>query len=122
MKKSNFVTLVLGTIGGLLFSLGMCMCLLPGWNAFRPGVAVSIVGAAIILFAVIYWRRQEGKTFTMPTLRMVGTMALTVTGALVLGVGMCMVMVWGMMLPGILMGVLGIVLLLLLIPLCFGLK
>ena len=58
----------------------------------------------------------------MPPLRMVGTMALAVVGALVLGVGMCMVMVWNMMLPGILVGVLGIVLLLLLIPLCFGLK
>lgn len=122
MKKSNFVTLVLSTIGGLLFSLGMSMCLLPEWNAFRPGVAVSVVGAAIILVAVIYWRRQEGKTFTMPPLRMVGTVALAVVGALVLGVGMCMVMVWNVMLPGILVGVVGIVLLLLLIPPCFGLK
>lgn len=122
MKKSNFVTLVLGTIGGLLFSLGMCMCLLPEWNAFRPGVVISVVGAVIILAAVLYWRRQEGKAFNMPPLRMVGTVALAVVGALVLGVGMCMVMVWNMMLPGILVGVVGIVLLLLLIQLCFGLK
>ena len=28
MKKENFISLILGTIGGLLFSLGMCMCLI----------------------------------------------------------------------------------------------
>ena len=34
MKKSAFVNLMIGTVGGLLFALGMCMCLLPEWNAF----------------------------------------------------------------------------------------
>lgn len=34
MEKKNFITLVLGVVGGLLFSLGMCMCLLPEWNMF----------------------------------------------------------------------------------------
>ena len=38
MKKSTFVAMILGTIGGILFALGMCMALIPEWNAFRPGV------------------------------------------------------------------------------------
>lgn len=42
--------------------------------------------------------------------------------ALVLGVGMCMIMVWNLMLPGILVGIVGIVLLLMLIPMFLGLK
>ena len=29
MKKENFVTLVISTIGGLIFALGMCIALLP---------------------------------------------------------------------------------------------
>lgn len=29
MKKKNFVSLVMGTVGGILFALGMCMCMLP---------------------------------------------------------------------------------------------
>lgn len=37
MKKSTFVAMILGTIGGILFALGMCMALIPEWNAFRPG-------------------------------------------------------------------------------------
>ena len=40
MKKKNFVSLVMGTVGGILFALGMCMCMLPQWNAFTQGVVV----------------------------------------------------------------------------------
>lgn len=29
MKKSNFVAMVMGTVGGILFALGMCMGLIP---------------------------------------------------------------------------------------------
>ena len=48
---------------------------------------------------------------------------LAVVGALVLGVGMCMTMVWqGLLIQGIIVGVIGIVLLLSLIPLCKGIK
>lgn len=36
MKKKNFVSLVFGTVGIILFALGMCMCLLPEWGAFTP--------------------------------------------------------------------------------------
>ncbi len=31
MKKSSFVALVLGTVSGMLFAIGMCMALLPEW-------------------------------------------------------------------------------------------
>ena len=41
MKKSNFVAMILGTIGGILFALGMCMALIPEWNAFRQGVVMG---------------------------------------------------------------------------------
>lgn len=29
MKKSNFIALILGTIGVVFFALGMCMAMLP---------------------------------------------------------------------------------------------
>lgn len=29
MKKSSFVAMVLSTVGGVLFALGMCMALIP---------------------------------------------------------------------------------------------
>lgn len=28
MKKENFMSIILGTIGGILFAIGMCMCMI----------------------------------------------------------------------------------------------
>lgn len=36
MEKKNFVSLVLGTVGGLVFGLGMCMCLITEWGPSPP--------------------------------------------------------------------------------------
>ena len=52
MKKENFISLVMGTVGGLLFALGMCMALLPQWDAFLPGVICGVIGAAVLLVMV----------------------------------------------------------------------
>ena len=32
MKKKDFVTLIMSTVGGILFALGMCMALIPEWG------------------------------------------------------------------------------------------
>ena len=32
MKKDTLLEIILGTVGGLVFALGMCMCLLPEWK------------------------------------------------------------------------------------------
>ena len=50
MKKSTFVAMVLGTIGGVLFALGMCMVMV--WEMLAPGVIVGLVGI-IALMALI---------------------------------------------------------------------
>ena len=122
MKKSVFVNLLIGVVGGLLFAIGMCMCLLPEWNAFTPGVAVTAVGAVALLALAIVNRIKSGKPAAKPNWKLIGKVAFGVLGALVLGLGMCMIMVWNMMLWGIMVGVAGIVLLLCLIPMCVGLK
>ncbi len=119
MKKKNFVSLLFGTVGGILFALGMCMCLLPEWGAFTPGVVIAAVGAVVLLVLLLVRRKMAGKPAVHISGKAVGAVLL---GALVLGVGMCMAMVWGMLVPGIVMGVAGILLLLCLIPLVKGLK
>lgn len=121
MKKSTFINLVVGTVGGLLFSLGMCMCLLPEWNAFRIGVVCTAIGAVMLLGqSVVAWLRS-GRTVKI-NWKTAAKVLFGIVGALVLGVGMCMVMVWNLMIPGILVGILGILLLLCLIPMFLGLK
>lgn len=121
MKKKNLVTLVMGTIGELLFAIGMCMCLLPRWNVFSQGVGIGAVGAVFLIVMLLVRRKMEGKPAIRLSGRAVGTAALGVVGVLGLGIGMCLVTVWSMMLPGILIGIVGILLLLGLIPLCRGL-
>lgn len=121
MKKSTFVNLLIGTVGGLLFALGMCMCLLPEWNAFKIGVVCTAIGAIILLAqSAAAWIRS-GRKIKIHW-KIAGKVLYGVFAALVLGVGMCMIMVWNMMLPGILVGIAGIVLLLMLIPMFLGLK
>ena len=122
MKKKNFVSLVMGTVGGILFALGMCMCMLPQWNAFTQGVVVSAVGAVVLLAMLVVRRKMEGKPAVRLNGKAVATVLLGVVGALVLGVGMCMVMVWNMLMWGIVVRIAGIVLLICLIPLCRGLQ
>ena len=121
MKKSAFVNLVIGVIGGLLFSVGICMCLLPEWNAFSQGVIVTAVGGVILLALAIVTAIRSGRKVRI-NWKLTGKIIFGVIGALVLGAGMCMIMVWNMMFWGILVGIVGIVLLLCLIPMCMGLK
>lgn len=85
MKKSNFVALVLGTVSGVLFALGMCMALLPEWSMRTQGTVSGVAG-------------------------------------MLLGVGMCLSMVFGKLVLGIVIGIIGIMVLLMLIPLTKGLK
>ena len=122
MKKNQFIALIAGTVGGLLFSLGMCMCLLPEWNAFNEGVVAIAAGAVILLALAIVSRVKSGKPAKPINWKVVGKVAYGTVSALVLGAGMCMIMVWNLMLPGILVGIVGIVMLLCLIPMCIGLK
>ena len=122
MQKKDFVTLILSTVGGILFALGMCMALLPEWNAFMEGIVVGTVGLVVLLIMVIVRRRMSGKKAIVFNGRAIGITLLGVAGAIVLGVGMCMTMIWDMMVPGIIVGGVGIVALLCLIPAIKGLK
>ena len=123
MKKENFVTMLLCTIGGIPFALGMCMCLLPEWNAFTQGVICAAIGVVILLAAVAVRRKMKGKAPIKVSGKTVGIAALGVIGTLTLGTGMCMTMVWeGMLILGVVVGLVGIVILLCLIPLCKGIK
>lgn len=123
MEKKNFVTLIMGVVGGLLFSLGMCMCLLPEWGTFNQGVVCGAVGAVVLLATWIVYRKMSGKQPIKLNAKAVGKVIYGIFASLVFGLGMCMVLAMeNMMIPGIIVGIVGIVLLLCLIPMCFGLK
>ena len=122
MKKSNFVALVLGTVSGVLFALGMSMALLPDWNAFKPGIIFGAVGIVLGLITVFVWRKMERKAPIKISGRTVGIIILAIIGSLTLGVGMCFCMVWENIVLGTVIGLAGIIALLMLIPITKGIK
>lgn len=122
MKKSSFTALVLGTVSGVLFALGMCMALIPDWNALKPGIIFGVLGLVLGVITLIVWRKMEHKAPIKVSGKTVLTVAVGVVGALALGVGMCFTMVWDKMVLGIIIGLAGIVILLCLIPLIKGIK
>lgn len=122
MKKSSFVAMILGTIGGILFAIGMCMVLIPEWNAFKPGVIMGAAGLLVLIIMALIWRKMENKEPIKLSGKTIGATLIGILGALLLGVGMCLTMVWSNMVLGIIIGIVGIVVLISLIPFVKGLK
>ena len=122
MKKSSFVGLIFGIVGGILFALGMCMALLPEWGLFNQGIVAGAAGIIILLVGLFVWRKMEGKAPIKFDKKAIGSVLVGIIGALLFGVGMCLSMVFGKMMLGIVIGIIGIIVLLLLIPLTKGIK
>ncbi|WP_273400703.1 hypothetical protein [Traorella massiliensis] len=122
MKKSHFVAMILGTIGGILFALGACMTMIPEWNAFQQGIIMGVAGLVVLLVMALVWRKMENKQPVKLSGKTIAAVLMGIAGALLLGVGMCMTMVWSNMIVGIVIDIIGIVVLLCLIPFTKGLK
>lgn len=122
MKKSNLVAMLLGTVSGVLFALGMCMSLIPQWDLFQMGVFFGSMGILLGLLTLIVWRIMEHKQPLRISRKMVLNIVVGVAGILFLGVGMCFSMVWNQTAVGIVIGIGGIAMLLCLIPLTKGIK
>ena len=122
MKKSSFVAMILGTVSTVLFALGMCMALLPERNAFETGIVFGAVGIILGLITLFVWRKMEHKAPIKINGRMVLLSLFAIIGALTLGVGMCFCLVWENIVVGTIIGLLGILLLLSLIPITKGIK
>lgn len=114
--------MMMGTVSSVLFALGMCMALIPEWNALKPGIIFGCVGLILAFITLVVWRKMEHKKPIHINGKTVLTVAVGVAGALALGVGMCFSMVWGKMVLGVVIGLVGILTLLCLIPLTKGIK
>lgn len=122
MKKSSFVALIMGTVSGVLFALGMCMALLPEWNAFTEGVVFGGAGILLGIVTLLVWSKMENKKLPKMNGKNLLRIVYAVIAALVLGVGMCMCLVWQQIIWGTLVGLLGIIMLIALIPIIKGIK
>lgn len=122
MKKSSFVALIMGTVSGVLFALGMCMSLLPEWNCFTEGIVFGGTGLLLGLITLLIWRKMENKPMPKFSGKNLLRAIYATVSVLVLGVGMCLCLVWQHIVWGTLVGLLGIVMLIALIPMIKGIK
>ena len=114
MKKETLLEIILGTIGGLIFAIGMCMCLIPEWNLFTTGVVVSIIGFIVLLGIIPIYRKEHPRKPHGPiNWGLVLTFVVGIVGSLIMGFGMSKVMVGEAsttdMLVGIITGVVGLI-------------
>ncbi len=94
MKKETLLQIILGTIGGLVFAIGMCMCLLPEWNLLKPGIVTGIIGFIILLCIIPIYRKNHPRKEHGPiNWGLVFTWFIGVVGALLMGFGMSKIMV-----------------------------
>ena len=95
MKKETLLEIILGTSGGLVFAIGLTMCLIPEWNLFTSGVVVSIIGFVILLCIIpIYRKHNPKKTRNKPIdTGLVLTFSVGIIGSLIMGFGMSKIMV-----------------------------
>ena len=114
MKKETLLEIILGTIGGLVFAIGMTMCLLPEWDLFTVGVVTSIIGFIILLCIIPVYRKNHPRKPHGPiNWGIVLTWTIGIVGSLIMGFGMSKVMIEGAtksdMLVGIITGVVGLI-------------
>ena len=122
MKKSSYVALVMGTVSGVMFSLGMCMALVEKWAMLKQGVIVGGAGLLLALVTLLIWRKMEHKAPIRVSGKVVVRVLLGVAAALTLGIGLSLCLVLENYILGTVIGLVGIVLLLGFIPLVKGFK
>ena len=122
MKKSSFIALIMGTVSGVLFALGICMALLPEWNAFSEGIVLGSLGLVGGIATFLIWCKMEHKKMPALNAKNLWRGIYTTVAVLVLGLGLCMCLVWQQIIWGTLVGMLGIVMLIALIPMIKGIK
>lgn len=122
MKKSSYFALVMGTVSGVMFALGMCMALVEEWAMLKEGAILGGIGLVLGLVTLLIWRRMTHKEPVRIAGKMVAKILLGVLAALVLGIGMSLCLVLENYILGTVVGLVGILLLLGLIPLVKGLK
>lgn len=95
MKKETLTEILLGTSGGIIFAIGMCMCLIPEWNLFKVGCIVALIGFIILLCIIPIYRSNHPKKSKTESINwsIIFAWIIGIIAILIMGFGMSKVMV-----------------------------
>lgn len=114
MKKETLLEIILGTIRGLVFAVGMTMCLIPEWDLLASGIVVAVIGFIILLCIIpVYRKNHPKKPRGQVNYGIVIAWIMGIIGALIMGFGISKVMVGDAtktdFIIGIIIGVIGLI-------------
>ena len=126
MKKDTLVQIVLGTIGGLVASIGMCMCLIEEWNMLMQGIIVGIIGIIILLCIYPIYRKNHPTQHKGINAGLITVIVIGIIGSLILGTGMSLCLIedqeQSKMIIGLIVGIVGLLVCILNYPIYAYLK
>lgn len=114
MEKKNLAAICMAIPGGIMFAIGMVLTLMTEWNLMIPGIVVGAIGALVLLLIYPIYRKVGHYPPLKTNPKAVVAVAIGIVGTILLGIGMCLVMIpqtvvaWKMIL-GILVGMVGLV-------------
>jgi len=117
IRQSSIAAFITAGIGGILTALGIF--LIVSFNDIIPGVFFGVLGATAIIVTICVWKKFKDKPLTV---KAIGIIALSMLSPLLIGVGLGMVLSWGLVPFGAVALALGIAGLVFLIPMIKGFK
>lgn len=105
MKKDTLQETILGIIGGLITSMGLCMTLVSKWKLCEPGAIIAIIGVIVLIPIYPIYHQHHPRQHHKKYWGLIGTIIVGIVGALILGYGMSRSigddkntgdMIWGM--------------------------
>lgn len=111
MKKNTLIEIILGTVGGVVTTIGMCMCLVDEWDMMKNGIIVGIIGIFILLCIYPVYRKSHSSYNKQINRSLLVAIIIGIIGALVMGFGMSKCLIDSTesdMILGIIVGTIGL--------------
>ncbi|MBM7268294.1 hypothetical protein [Streptococcus suis] len=121
MKRRDFISLIAYTVSLLVLTLGMCFYTLPEWEMTSLGMPLSVVGLLLLVLSWGLQRRLTGKGAPRLDWKQIVKVIYCVFALLVFGGGFALVTIGNFVL-GLVLGFIGLVFIIGIIPVTVGLK
>ncbi|HEM6045947.1 TPA: hypothetical protein U2C66_000293 [Streptococcus suis] len=121
MKKRDFISSIAYTVSLLVLALGMCFYTLPEWEMTTLGMPLSVAGLLLLALSWVLQRKLAGKGGPKFDWKQIVKVIYCVFALLVFGGGFALVTTGNFVL-GLVLGLVGLILVIGMIPVTVGLK